>query len=193
MLQHILVHHRVVEFERALLGYVVVDLALLRLDHKCSFRIDTVGQRVVLEVDVARPLLLKEVVLVLPAGLLVVHEAACWALMLISSAVELAHHLIERVIVGRWTTRFTNRGSFALIEKSVELCLNARHFIIKGLVLELVGALLGSGNGSTRPFASARSRRLSRLSSLLDRADLRSGSNNWGLLNTFSGRDLVDA
>ena len=99
VLHNILAHDLVVEFERVLFGHVVVDLALLRLDNKCPVRVNGVSEGVVLEVDVSGPLLLKEVVLVLPAGLLLVHETAGGARVLLGTTVELAHHLIELVII----------------------------------------------------------------------------------------------
>ena len=99
VLHNILAHDFVVEFERVLFGHVVVDLTLLRLDNKCPVRVNGVSEGVVLEVDVSGPLLLKEVVLVLPAGLLLIHEAAGGARVLLGTTVELAHHLIELVII----------------------------------------------------------------------------------------------
>ena len=100
MLEHVLRHHFVVKLQRALLCQVIINLTLLRLDHVSALGIDRVGQRVVLEVDIACPLLLKEMILVLPARLLLVHKAACGASMLLSAAVELTHDLIELIVVG---------------------------------------------------------------------------------------------
>ena len=135
MLNHIRVHHGFVELQWALLRHVVVDLAFLGLDHVRAVGVDGVGQRVVLKADVAGLLLLKEVVLVLPAGLLLVHETARWALVFLLAIVEFAHHLIEGIHL-QVCLGVANGGILTLVKQSIKLGLNTCNFVLQNLVVE---------------------------------------------------------
>lgn len=100
VLQNVLCHHLIIELKRALLCQVVVDLTLLGLDDVGALGVDRVGKGVLLEVDLAGAHLFVQVVLVLPASLLLVHETTRGRLVLFdASSVELAHHFVELIHV----------------------------------------------------------------------------------------------
>ena len=100
MLHNILVHHLVIELERALLCQIIIDLTLFRLDNVGTLGVDGVGQRVLIKINISSALLLEQMVLVLPAGFLLIHESASWRFVLLHArVVEVAHDFVELIHV----------------------------------------------------------------------------------------------
>ena len=141
MLHNVLCHHLIIELKRALLGQVVVDLTLLGLDDVGALGVNRVGEGVFLEVDLAGAHLFVQVVLVPPAGLLLVHETTRGGLVLFdASSVELAHHFVELIhmqIVAD-AARFIWRGARLRVQERIKFSLHLCNLVLKFLVVEHV-------------------------------------------------------
>ena len=96
MFGDVLVHHFLVELIKVLVGIVIIELALVRLDHVGAVGAGAVGERVL----VARVEVVLDYALVLASSVHLVHEAASGRLVLLVAGVELTHSGVERFIFG---------------------------------------------------------------------------------------------
>ena len=147
VLDHVLVHHSIVKLVGIPLCYIVVYLALFRLDHIGTVRVDNIGDSVIIFADFSLLHLFVEMGLGLPSICLLVHQTTRrrFVLSIIASIIELTHDLVKRVHT-EIVTGFVRNGARFLSEKSVELSLNSSDFCFIFFVSEHVGGIRSTSN-----------------------------------------------